>query len=195
MTRGPDKQFDRDEVLDRAMELFWQRGYEATGMSALLEHMGIGRQSLYDTFGDKRSLFLEALNRYVGSMIGPVIAQLRAPGSPMGNIKKVFERLELLVAEPHPGCFVGNSLAEFGHADSDLSKMLHGYLKALEEAFHDALVRAKKTGELKSKLRPRDLARTMVTASQGVALITKVKPDRELARSVARTTLHMLQNE
>ena len=91
MSRGPDKQFDRDVVLERAMEVFWQNGYEGTGMTALLEQMGIGRQSLYDTFGDKRTLFREALTRYATTMISPLLGQLNAPGSALGNIKKVLE--------------------------------------------------------------------------------------------------------
>lgn len=194
MTRGPDKQFDRDVVLDRAMEMFWEHGYESTGMSALLEHMGIGRQSLYDTFGDKRSLFREALDRYVGRVVGPVLTRLRAPGSPMANLRKVLRDLPERVEE-HPGCLVGNSLAEFGQHDDDLARVLRGYLKALEDAFHDVLVRAEEAGELTTKLPPRDLARTLVVATQGVALISKVKPDRAIARSVARSVLHLLGEE
>ncbi len=58
------KEFDQDEALQKAMEAFWARGYEATSMQDLVEHMGINRQSLYDTFGDKHSLFLKALDRY-----------------------------------------------------------------------------------------------------------------------------------
>jgi TetR/AcrR family transcriptional repressor of nem operon len=195
MTRGPDKQFDREEVLDRAMELFWQHGYEATGMAALLEHMGIGRQSLYDTFGDKRSLFLEAVKRYAGLVLGPILAQLRAPGSPMGNVRKVLQMWQTMASESHPGCLVGNSLAEFGAEDPDLAALLRGCVKTVEDAFCETLTRAREQGELKSKLAPRDLARTLVTASQGVALLTKTKPDRELGRSVARAALHLLEQE
>src|SRR5687768_16430305 len=61
---GRPKAFDRDDVLDRAMELFWQRGYEATSIGDLVDHLGVGRQSLYDTFGDKYALYREALDHY-----------------------------------------------------------------------------------------------------------------------------------
>ena len=80
MTRGPDKQFDREAVLERAMEAFWAGGCEATGVSDLLKTMGIGRQSLYDTFGDKRSLFLETLRHYFRTRVEPAMAGLRAEG-------------------------------------------------------------------------------------------------------------------
>ncbi len=64
MTRGPQKQFDTEVALTKAMEVFWEHGYEATSLSALLKNMGIGKKSLYDTFGNKRSLFLKALEYY-----------------------------------------------------------------------------------------------------------------------------------
>ena len=99
MSPGPQKQFDRDEVLERATQLFWERGYEATGMTHLLEHVGIGRQSLYDTFGGKRALFLECLSHYFRGRMGPVMAQLRGPGSPLDNMRQVFKMFEKMKKE------------------------------------------------------------------------------------------------
>ncbi len=195
MTRGPAKQFDRDEVLDRAMEVFWQQGYEGAGMTALLEEMGIGRQSLYDTFGDKRNLFLEALSRYVRTVISPLLVQLKAPGSPLGNVRKVFEYWESKSREQHPGCLVGNSLAGFGEGEADLSEMLHGYMEQLEDAFTETLTRARQEGELRTRMAPRDLARTLVTLSQGAALRTRMHPDPELGKSLTRTAMHLLTSE
>ena len=64
MTRGPDKQFDPEEALGKAMELFWAKGYASTGLAELLEVMGIGRKSMYDTFGNKRQLYLKAYGRH-----------------------------------------------------------------------------------------------------------------------------------
>ena len=61
MNPGPDPQFDRQQVLEAAMDLFWAQGFEGTGMTQLLEHVGIGRQSFYNTFGDKRALFIKAV--------------------------------------------------------------------------------------------------------------------------------------
>ncbi|MDX1387563.1 MAG: TetR/AcrR family transcriptional regulator [Acidobacteriota bacterium] len=192
MTRGPDKQFDRDEVLGRAMEVFWQHGYQGTGMTTLLEHMGIGRQSLYDTFGDKRTLFIESLSHYVSNNLSEVVQILRSPGSPMGNIRRVLDRLEEMTGQPHPGCLVGNSLAEFGLEDPALAEVLHRYIEKVEDEFCATLTRAKEEGELKSTVSPRDLARLMIAVGQGTMLLTKVKPDPELARSVKIATLRLL---
>jgi TetR/AcrR family transcriptional repressor of nem operon len=195
MTRGPDKQFDRDQVLERAMEVFWKHGYGGAGMTSLLQHMGIGRQSLYDTFGDKRTLFIESLSHYVATNVSQMVAILRAPGSPMANLSAVFDRLENLTGEPHPGCLVGNSFAEFGLDDPVLAEILRGYMKRMEDEFCATLTRAKEEGELRTELDPRDLARLMITVGQGTLLLTKVNPDPEMARSVRRVALHLLGQE
>src|SRR5210317_1687253 len=109
MSPGPHKRFDRDAVLEKAMLVFWEQGYEATGMTGLLEQVGIGRQSLYDTFGDKRSLFIESLNHYFRTRIGPMLAQLRAPGSPRANLLQTFQLAEKnLTADDFQGCMIGN---------------------------------------------------------------------------------------
>ena len=97
--------------------------------------------------------------------------------------------------EPHPGCLVGNSLAEFGFDDPGLSEVLHRYMKKMEDEFCATLTRAKEEGELKSKLAPRDLARMMIAVGQGTLLLTKVKPDPDLTRSVRLVALHLLENE
>jgi TetR/AcrR family transcriptional repressor of nem operon len=195
MTRGPDKQFDRDAVLERAMELFWKNGYGATGMSALLQHMGIGRQSLYDTFGDKRTLFIESLSHYVATNVSQMVAILRAPGSAMANIRAVFDQLEDATSAPHAGCLVGNTFAEFGLDDPALAEILRRYMQRMEDEFCATLTRAQKEGELKTKLAPRDLARLMITVGQGTLLLTKVNPDRELVRSIRRAALHLLDQK
>ncbi len=190
MTRGPSKQFDREEVLEKAMELFWAQGYEATGLAQLVEHMGIGRQSLYDTFGDKRSLFLEALSHYFQTGSALVREQLRAPGSPLGNLRKVLERLEQRTCESdYCGCLVGNSMAELAHTDPEIAEVLKSYIGQMEDAWHRVLVRAKEAGELASDLPARDLARMMITTFQGVALLSKVTRDF----SVLRTSLALME--
>lgn len=190
MTRGPQKQFDRDQVLDLAMDHFWAHGYEGSGMTALLRSMGIGRQSLYDTFGDKRALFLEALTRYFRSQVGPVMARLRSPGSPMANLRGVFELWKTMSSRPgHNGCMVGNSLAEFGRDDEEVAGIIRGYFETLEDAFCETFERARDAGELGTALPPRELARMFVATGQGLALMSKLAPDTSELERVFDTLL------
>src|SRR5260370_22866058 len=108
------KEFDRDEVLHRGMEVFWTRGYEGASIQDLVKHMGINRQSIYDTFGDKHSLFLQALDRYREIQSRRVFEVLERPGSVKKNLRRLFEETvaRALSAEGRRGCFVGNSMSE-----------------------------------------------------------------------------------
>ena len=90
MTR--QKEFDRDEVLHRAMEVFWTRGYEGASIQDLVKHMGINRQSIYDTFGDKHTLFLQALDRYREIQSRKIFEVLERPGSMKKKSAPVIRR-------------------------------------------------------------------------------------------------------
>src|SRR6201986_4496734 len=108
------KEFDRDEALQKAMEVFWSRGYEAASIQDLVEHMGINRQSLYDTFGDKHSLFLQALDRYREVEGRKLFGLLEQSGSVKRALRQGFE----VVVEGSLGggerrwCCVGNATSE-----------------------------------------------------------------------------------
>ena len=90
MTLGRPKEFDRKEALESAMEVFWAKGFEGTSVCDLLDGMGINRGSMYDTFGDKRALFLAAIDHYRQEVAGQLVEGLFAPGSPLENIRKIL---------------------------------------------------------------------------------------------------------
>jgi len=94
---GRPREFEREDAIDKAMELFWEQGYEATGVAELCDRMGVGRQSLYNTFGDKESLFVEALSRYQQVRLAPMLA-LKAP--PLMALPRVVAWLERIAARP-----------------------------------------------------------------------------------------------
>src|ERR671916_2831660 len=108
------KEFDRDEALQRAMEVFWSRGYEAASVGELVKHMGINRQSLYDTFGDKHSLYLQALDRYREVEGQKMYGVLERPGSVKRALRELFEGVveNALGESGRRGCLVGNAMSE-----------------------------------------------------------------------------------
>jgi TetR/AcrR family transcriptional repressor of nem operon len=194
MSPGPEKKFDRDEVLERAMQLFWEQGYEATGVTQILERVGIGRQSLYNTFGDKRSLFLEALGHYFRTRVGPLLAQLRAPGSAVENIREVFRIAEKqLRQEEFHGCMIGNATAELPLNDPEVKERVRSYLKLMEDAFADTLNRGQEQGEIVRELDARDLARVFVHTLQGLILLNKVLRDPKVVESVLRSSMGLIR--
>ena len=100
MTRGPQKQFDTDIALEQAMKVFWEHGYEAASLSQLLKQMGIGKKSLYDTFGNKQSLFLKALEHYAHTTLRDIRERLSAEGSTLNNIKQLLLDWQAMHGKP-----------------------------------------------------------------------------------------------
>src|ERR1700737_2832919 len=118
------REFDRDEVLERAMSVFWPKGFAATSTSDLVEAMQIGRQSMYDSFGDKRALYLEALAQYQQQSVTAHIGRLRSGKTALAGIEAMLAGL----APPekslrHKGCMGVCAIAEFGRNDPDVVKL------------------------------------------------------------------------
>ena len=159
------------------MVLFWERGYEATGLADLLERMEIGRQSLYDTFGDKKSLFLEALDHYVETRLGMIRDQLQAPGSPLKNIRRVLGFYEQHCTSGNGlGCLLVNTMAESGGMDESFEAPLKRKMKGVESMFRAAFDRAKEAGEIQDDADTLALARSMCTLAFGLTLMVRTAP-------------------
>ncbi|MEM7396372.1 MAG: TetR/AcrR family transcriptional regulator [Verrucomicrobiota bacterium] len=175
------------------MELFWSNGYEATGMTDLLDHMGIQRQSFYNTFESKKRVYLEAVEVYARQMLHSIREILTAPGDPLENFQRVFAFWEGLSKE-HVccGCLLGNAIAEFGINDEAVSAMLKTHLEGMEDVFHDGFKRAVDEGRLPGDRNPRALARMLVTVGQGLALLSKTGMEPEKLREVMKTTQQVL---
>ncbi len=183
----------RDEALDKAMELFWSQGYQATGVAELCDHMGVGRQSLYNTFGDKESLFKEALRRYQKERLRPMVTGLRAKGSGLDNVCEVLDGWqEASAGAAHRGCLMANSIAEFGMREPGISAELGSMLGEIEEAFTHALERARDDGELPPGRDPRMLARLFVTLGQGLSTVGKLDPTGAFQRDAIASARALL---
>ena len=173
------------------MELFWRRGYEATSMRSLLEGMGLGRGSFYDTYGDKRALFLAALDRFEKNRTTWALEVLETSLSPVAGIEEVFGRtLESLVGyEPRRGCLLANSAVELAPHDPEVAAHISGYVRRLEGAFEDALERARKMGEIPKGSKPTALARFLVTSLHGLRVMARAGAERETLEDAVGVTL------
>jgi TetR/AcrR family transcriptional repressor of nem operon len=189
------KEFDRDEVLHKAMEIFWTRGYEGASIQDLVKHMGINRQSMYDTFGDKHSLFLEALDRYREIQSRKVFEVLERPGSMKKNLRQLFEEAvaRSLSAEGRRGCFVGNSLSELAGRCEETATRTCNSVASAEKMFQKALQRGKEQGELRRVSDTRAVARFLYSNLQGLLLMAKATRDRKLLNDVVKVTLSVLE--
>jgi len=196
MTRGPDKQFDTEVALDRATQLFWAKGYAATGLNDLLKSMGIGRKSLYDTFGNKRTLYLKALDHYSRTTVSALYRGLNNPDRPaLENVRTVMRGLAAEHAAPMScGCLLGVSMAQFRTDDVEIAEVLRIHMLRVENAYYKAFARAQTDGELKPTTNVRNLSRLFMSAHQGLALVGRVTETQAVPRGIVDGALAVLKS-
>jgi TetR/AcrR family transcriptional regulator, transcriptional repressor for nem operon len=189
------KEFEPEKALTRAMDLFWRRGYEATSVHDLLEEMGIGRGSMYDTFGDKRALFLAALDRFEETRVSRADEILEGSASAVQGIRRLFETtIEGLVSyEPRRGCLLANTAVELAPHDEQIAGSISCYIRRTEDAFERALVRGRATGEIPADKDPKALARFLVSILHGVRVLARAGVDRAVLDDSVRTALEALR--
>lgn len=187
------KEFEPQEALDAAMELFWRKGYGATSMRDLLDAMRIGRGSFYDTFSDKHALFLAALDRFEEVRTTWVVEALE--GSGLDGVEEVFRRtVEGLVRfEPRRGCLLANTAVELAPHDPEVAERISGYIRRTEEAFGGALIRAQGSGEIVPERDTGVLARFLVGSLHGLRVLARAGAERETLEDVACVALEALR--
>jgi TetR/AcrR family transcriptional regulator, transcriptional repressor for nem operon len=186
------KAFDPQAALEAAVGVFWERGYDAASLDTLMSGMGLARQSVYDTFGDKRVLYLRALASYRDAQQ----AQLRRlfAGRP---VREGFDKLlNGLCGESMPslqrGCLLLSANLERAAKDEEVAALLRQNLKDIESIFAGAIKAGIQRGELAPQLQPLALARFFVSTLQGMRATARVQPDRKALRQIARTALSVL---
>jgi TetR/AcrR family transcriptional repressor of nem operon len=169
------RSFDEDAVLDQAVQLFWERGYESTSLADLEAHLGLGRQSLYNAFGDKQTLFLKALERYQRGVVEKRFGHLTAPGAGLDAIRAFFKaNVEALTAPgPRRACLIANTILERGSQDADVLLRCNHARAELERGFRRTLAQAKARGELPEGLDVEATATLLVIQSYGLNVLAK----------------------
>jgi TetR/AcrR family transcriptional repressor of nem operon len=184
---GRPRSFDEAAVLDQAVELFWARGYEGTSMADLEEHLGVGRQSLYNTFGDKRDLFLKALERYAERGAAGPEARLTAPGAGLAALRAYFEDIVGIVTQPgdRRACMVVQTIAERGGHDPASLTRCNRARRQTHGALLHALAGAQARGELARGVDVEGAATMLLGQMYGLTLLGKAGSSaRELRAAV-----------
>ncbi len=188
------KAFDTNEVLDKAVHLFWANGYEATSIPALESKMGIKRQSLYNTFGNKHRLFLSSLQHYHEHVIVTNFATLLTATSPKKAIHDYFNQRIDDLDNPNiiNGCLVTNSLAELGLIDEDVKKQTRKTLEYMEGVFYKTIVRAQQLGEIDASKNADLMATQLLNNAQGLFVMSKSGIPREKLKQLVKQFLTIL---
>lgn len=191
---GRPRTFDRDAVLDRAIEVFWSRGYERTSVQDLVDSMGIQRGSLYATFGDKRQLFLEALDRYEERFYRD-IRSLTATRPPKEAIGLVFEQvlIDCACGRAEKGCFITNTAVALAEEDEATASRVRANVSRVEDVFFEAISRGRSEGTVASRHEPRALARFLTNSLKGLRVLSKCYVDHDALRDVVSVTMSVLE--
>jgi TetR/AcrR family transcriptional repressor of nem operon len=184
------KEFDPERALAKAMNLFWRLGYENASLDALMQEMGVARQSLYDTFGDKRALYLKAMAYYRDQTNGQMQRMLEQIPSVKDGFAKLLYSLAAEMREQHErGCLLLSANLQRDTSDTEIADFLRDNQERVEAIFAQALRRAQKQNELPRKQDPKALARFFVVTIQGMRAMARLKSDRRALEEVARVAL------
>jgi TetR/AcrR family transcriptional regulator, transcriptional repressor for nem operon len=186
MRMARPKEFDQEKALQKAIHLFSQQGFAASSTDELMRVMDVGRQSMYDTFGDKRALFLKALEMYVRQSVHAITGELERPGSALTAVQNALvafaERKELCSAE---GCMGLNAISEFGQRDADVTRITRNAAGVLRKTLMQVLSRAKNRGEISADADLDNMADFFESTIAGMRMAAKGGKGRRALRNIA----------
>lgn len=189
--RGRPRAFDRDAALDKAIRLFWERGYEATSVAELAEAMAINPPSLYAAFGDKKRLFAEAVERYRAGPGGFAAEAMAGAPSARDAVARFLERAAALYSDPaHPlGCMVIHAGQNCAAGDEDVARNLAAIRGSMEALIRARIEKGVQQGELPPGTDPADLAAFYATVIQGMSTKARDGAAAEQLSAVARRAM------
>ena len=162
------KEFDPEVALERAMSLFWERGYEKSSLQELVDHMKIGRRSLYDTFGDKHALFLRSLGRYITQREAVERERADAATDARSAIRTLLETSVVEGSIGSRGCLAVNSATEVSPEDNEVARSVEHHFAATRQLLTDLLRQGRRDGSVRSSRDPEVLATILFNAWLGL---------------------------
>lgn len=189
---GRSKEFEEDEVLQKAMELFWQQGYEKTSMSDLVEHMGIHRKSIYDTFGDKHSLYLKVIEHYGELSTAKFKSETLRAKTSYEAIQYLFDYIIEGNEERHYGCLFVNAATEFGPWDQEVLKKTEDAFSEAEKFIAEIIKQGQENGEFSKKYDSELLGEILHTSLLGLRVLVKTSASKEKMHNISNFFLGLL---
>jgi TetR/AcrR family transcriptional regulator, transcriptional repressor for nem operon len=187
------KEFDEDAALLKAMHLFWEQGYEKTSMQELVSHMGVHKGSMYDTFGDKKSLYIKTLKRYSEMLEESVKRRLDDTSSAKEAIRVLLENTIQKEEEFPVGCFLVNTAVELAKHDSEAIDWVHLRWTYTEQLIRDIILEGQQSGEFSKSLDAEGLSYYFINALIGLRVMVKTISDREKLRQIIEMNMSVLE--
>lgn len=189
------REFNEEQALHAAMELFWEKGYEATSLRDLTAKMGIQRPSLYAAFGDKQELFEASLRKYKQFHASYVRSRLQNGSSIKEALRAFFAGIvaEAYEEVPNRGCFCLNVMVELAPHDAKFEVLTREHQMYLAAIFQETIERGIRSGELGSHVNAKVLAQTLVVSMIELSVLMKSHPDRTFADNAVATIVALLE--
>lgn len=189
---GRSKEFEENVVLQKAMELFWQQGYEKTSMSDLVEHMGIHRKSIYDTFGDKHSLYLKVIERYGEFSTAKFMSETLRAKSSYQAIQYIFDYIIEGNEDKHYGCLFVNATTELGPWDHDVLKKTENAFNHAENFIAELIKTGQEDGEFTKEYDNELLGEVLHNILLGLRVLVKTSTSKEKMHKIANFFLDLI---
>jgi len=191
---GRPREFDEGAALEAAIDCFTRYGYEATSVRDLSDRMKISGPSLYNAFGDKRALFLRAVEHYQDQNARSMIKRLERSFSPKEAVLLFFDEIiEYSINDRNRrGCLVVNSVLDVASRDKKLAAVVASSFAEIEAFFYRSIKAAQAQGTVPPERRAKDLARLLLGILLGIRVLARVKPERSLLSDLARPALALL---
>ncbi len=189
-----ERQFNRGEALDKAMQVFWSRGYAATSIQDLVDRMGINRGSLYSTFGDKHELFLAALCMFDERVRRQLLARLAAEYPPREAILQLFANFlsEATQEDGNRGCLLTNTALELAAHDPEAARIVANAQEQIEEFFRGQIEAGIARREITTQVPVQELARGFLATLLGLMVLIRSRPDASLLQSIVDDAMRRL---
>ncbi|MGL5891154.1 MAG: TetR/AcrR family transcriptional regulator [Bacteroidia bacterium] len=189
------KVFDEEIVLNKAVNLFWEKGYNGTSAQDLVDELGISRSSLYDTYGDKHQLFKKSLLQYRKKFAGSMIEMIDKSVDFEKAIGDVFQYIvtESLQQKFSKGCFMVNSSVELAPHNSEIAEIVNANMQDIEDAFFRLIKKGQDAGQFSKSHPPRTLARFLFNTISGLRIASKSGAEKKVFDDVVRVTLSVLK--
>ena len=188
------KTFDREEILEKAMELFWRKGFHGTSMQDLVDHLGINRASLYNTYGDKYELYLETLSHYRKVQNHMLNEVLTDKDDILQFLEDFLVQQEDDGSSNKDGCYMVNTSIDMAPHDEKVNRLVLGNMINFEQKFEAFFELAQEKGLINTKESAQTLARYLYTNSVGLRVLARTVNDPKIIREIARTSLEVFRN-
>ena len=189
------REFSEDEVLEQAMQAFWSHGYHSTSLADLMQAMGLQKGSIYKAFGDKHSLFLSALDRYI-AMLDKLHKELIDSGkTPKEGLKLWLEaELKFICGQDlKQGCLAVNSLIERGYKDAEVAERLNNYFANVSKLLITTIEKGQAIHEFRVDLNAEELAQIIISTFTGMIALSKGISTAALSLKTANNMLRLIE--